>query len=251
MRFLCLCSFGLFVYAFPAIGQETLIGGWQSEFAYTVGLGKGWKVNGKILGDLFLLRDVEGDRRNTATILDLNQFEYSVTGSKSFSPFFNVAFGYLYGDVTPFAYGTRDEHRFFQQVTFSQLLHRIRLSEQIKFEERIFSTGYRSRLRIKVAVEIPLQGVSLDPGEWYIISSNEALLDLRSSDERNAFYTENRFQLSFGKLAVNKNKFEYGFGYHRAAMNQLGDREHYLYLRTGFFISQKLNSIMGVRLEKG
>ncbi|MEX2514320.1 MAG: DUF2490 domain-containing protein [Cyclobacteriaceae bacterium] len=199
---------------------------------------KGWKVNGKILDDLYFLQDIANRSEGLQTDLSFDQFEYSLTTAKSISPFLNLAFGYLYGDVSPFSEGSNNEHRLVQQITISQLFTRTRLSEQIRVEERFFGRGYRTRLRIKFALEVPLEGIKLDPGEWYLVSSNETLLDLRPRMQRNAFYTENRMQVSFGKFASNRNKTEYGIGYHLARINQNGLVENYIYFRTGFYISR-------------
>lgn len=234
----CLFLIVLFIWQSEANAQQRNIIGFQTELAYTQSLGKGWKVNGKILDDLFLLREDLNQMEGLKSDINFDLFEYSLSAAKSLSPFVNLAFGYLYGDVSPFIEGGNNEHRFVQQITISQLFNRTRLSEQVRIEERFFPSGYRTRLRVKFVLEVPLEGIKLDPGEWYFISSNESLLDLRPQTIRNAFYTENRVQVSLGKLAPNRNKTEYGIGYHLARISQNGFIENHIYFRTGFYISR-------------
>lgn len=131
-------------------------------------IGENWKVNAKVEGrQLFIQHPLTAGK---------NQFEFErldleFVASKSLSSFDAIGGGYLVrrqdGNLL---------HRFIQQYVITQnlfvfrLAHRFRVDQTIENQEKL-----QVRLRYRVSFEQPLNGLIVDPGEFYLKLNNEYL----------------------------------------------------------------------------
>ena len=73
--------------------------------------------------------------------------------------------------------GISNELRFTQEYIHVIQLNAVRLAHRLKLDQRTFrSLSTEFRFRYRVSVDFPLNGLKLDPGEFYILVSTETLL---------------------------------------------------------------------------
>lgn len=108
-----------------------------------------------------------------------------------------------------------------------KLAHRLRTDQTFTKDEAL-----EIRFRYRVAMEIPLSGSSLDPGEHYLILSNEPIFSLQGGD----FEIENRLGFSLGKLINSSQKLEWSIDYRTDKFIQEGFRTR-LWAKVGYFYS--------------
>ena len=97
--------------------------------------------------------------------------------------------------------GVSNELRLSQEYIHVRKFTVMRLAHRLKLDQRIFkslSTEYRFRYRI--SIDLPLNGVKLDPGEFYALASTETLLNLGQAFTPD---WDQRFNLGIGNQ-VNK-----------------------------------------------
>ncbi|WP_229239604.1 DUF2490 domain-containing protein [Echinicola soli] len=223
-----------------SFGQDggTNYWGTQIETSYTYPLKKGWKANGKLSSRIFWVKDGQASEETSKKTPAMDVIRFSLAVAKNHSPFLSYGMGYLIGGEQEFGGEFTRENRLFQQVTFSQLLKgRTRLAQQIRLEERFMENGDKLRLRTKFTYELPLQGSSLDPGEWYLLGEYEILMDLRKKAVRNAFLYDNRFQMNLGRYTNRLKKIEYGLGYYLTTVSQAGTKERFWFVRFALFLN--------------
>ncbi|WP_093367669.1 DUF2490 domain-containing protein [Psychroflexus sediminis] len=162
------------------------------------------------------------------------EYEHSLTDLQSFigrrfSPFVKVDIGYQYrieeGENT---------HRTIQQVSILQRASFYRIGHRIRIDETFFKDApllFRARYRLKG--QIPLQGLSLDPGEKYLAVSNELIYMIQSSEDD----LENRFAVSLGFYFDDKNKFEVGLDYRTDDYLVEDKFRHRLWFKIGYYKS--------------
>ncbi|MHA7129103.1 DUF2490 domain-containing protein [Algoriphagus namhaensis] len=124
-------------------------------------------------------------------------------------------------------------NRIIQQVSFIQRLRNYRLAHRFrtdqtfeKNEDPVF------RLRYRLALDIPLNGTTLDVGESYLVISNEPIFELQGEQ----FDIENRLVFTLGKLISEGQKFEYSLDYRTDGFFQDGFRTR-LWFKLGYFLT--------------
>ncbi|HMQ46961.1 MAG TPA: DUF2490 domain-containing protein [Saprospiraceae bacterium] len=101
-------------------------------------------------------------------------------------------------------------HRLIQQYTIIQRLPSLRLAHRIVTDQTFSdSDDTEYRLRYRLATEIPLNGQSADPKEFYIKISNEYLNSLQSAE----YDLEIRVVPLLGYAVTDKQKVEFGLDY--------------------------------------
>ncbi|MEZ4959262.1 MAG: DUF2490 domain-containing protein [Saprospiraceae bacterium] len=101
-------------------------------------------------------------------------------------------------------------HRLIQQFTITQRLTQLRLSHRL-VTDQTFSAGEPTeyRLRYRLATEIPLNGQSADPKEFYLKISNEYLNSMESGE----YDLEIRLVPLLGFAITERHKVEAGLDY--------------------------------------
>jgi len=116
-----------------------------------------------------------------------------------------LSLGYMFRSIDPFEDYRGVEHRITQQFAFLSNIRNYRIAHRIKIEERIFKEDFILRLRYRFSYDQPLQGESLDPGEWYALLSNEFVLSFSNGEED----WQNRLAFGFGKFFKSKEKLQF------------------------------------------
>lgn len=124
-------------------------------------------------------------------------------------------------------------NRFIQQFASVMRLRNMRLAHRVRTDQT-FTDGedVELRLRYRLAAEIPLDGTSLEPGENYLVISNEPIFSVQSGD----FEIENRFVATLGRLLSADEKLEVSIDYRTDKFIQEGFRQR-LWLKVGYFFT--------------
>lgn len=160
------------------------------------------------------------------------EYEHSLTDLQSFigrrlTPFVKVSLGYQYrlqeGENT---------HRPIQQISILQRESSYRIAHRVRIDQTFFKNApllFRARYRIKG--QVPLQGLRLDPGENYLVFSNELIYMVQSNEDD----LENRLTGAYGFYFNDKNKLEIGLDY-RTDDYLVDDRfRHRLWFKFGYY----------------
>lgn len=160
------------------------------------------------------------------------EYEHSLTDLQSFigrrlTPFVKVSLGYQYrlqeGENT---------HRPIQQISILQRESSYRIAHRVRIDQTFFKNApllFRARYRIKG--QVPLQGLRLDPGENYLVFSNELIYMVQSNEDD----LENRLTGAYGFYFDDKNKLEIGLDY-RTDDYLVDDRfRHRLWFKFGYY----------------
>ncbi|MBQ0732712.1 DUF2490 domain-containing protein [Aquimarina celericrescens] len=126
-------------------------------------------------------------------------------------------------------------HRAIQQFTIVQNYDLIRLGHRL-VSDQTFSRNEAPefRLRYRIAVEKPLSGSTIDPGEFYFKLSNEYLLKFQDSESD----LETRILPFLGYEINKKNKIELGLDYRLDGLLKSGS-ENDLWLSMNWFYTMK------------
>lgn len=176
--------------------------GFFPEAQFTYDLSDAYYITHKIESQhgMFDAQRVNRELAYDHTLTDLQSFV-----GRRVTPFLKVDLGYQYrieeGENT---------HRPIQQVAilqrspFFRIGHRIRTDQTFFREEEVLL-----RLRYRYAVQIPLQGRQLDPGEKYLTLSNEVIYMTQAGEDD----IENRSVASLGFYMDDNTKYEVGLDY--------------------------------------
>jgi len=126
-----------------------------------------------------------------------------------------------------------DANRIIQQFGLLQRGRNLRIAHRLRTDQT-FTRGEKVevRLRYRLALEIPLNGATLDPGEYYLAISNEPIISFKARD----FELENRAVFSLGKLIKNGKRLEWSIDYRTDGYCQKPFRTR-LWGKVGYFYS--------------
>lgn len=199
-------SLALVLFCFLA--QQTAA---QSDF--TFGLLPAINLNKKLARDIRLNFKIESRQALKQGFFQDNnplQYNYTLTDlsfltAKKIGIHEHVAFGYLIrfkeNEVI---------HRTIQQFIFSKKNNGLRLAHRVATDQTYSSSEETTfRLRYRIATEIPLNGDTVDPTEWYIKLNHEYLQSLQNGK----YDLETRLIPFFGYMLSPKHKVEVGLDY--------------------------------------
>lgn len=198
---------------------------WEPGISYTWKKGEQWAYNIK----------AESRSKIYDETVDYNfrfyEAEFYITRK-----FFNenkLTGGYMFRHEDPFeGGGFAYEHRFMQQFTFISFLRDNRLGHRIRTEQRVKHDEFENRVRYRLSYDFPLSGQSLNPGEKYLILSNEGLTTFNTEE----FSVSNRFYVGLGWYFSSKQKFESGL---EGRYSDIGAENNVLiHVVTTFYINQ-------------
>jgi len=122
------------------------------------------------------------------------------------NPFFKTALGYQY----QLEGGGENSHRFIQQAAFLQRKTGFRLGHRVRVDQTLYtSEAVKLRLRYRLSAEFPLEGQSLDAGEFYLLISGEPIYAVQDAMGE----MEARLATSIGYFISHKTKLELGLDY--------------------------------------
>lgn len=126
-----------------------------------------------------------------------------------------------------------DANRFIQQFGYLQRNRFMRIAHRFRTDQT-FEKGDKIeiRFRYRLALEIPLNGATLDPSEYYLAISNEPII----SYQEQAMELENRLVFSLGKLIKNGERLEWSLDYRTDGFVEKPFRTR-LWAKVGYFYS--------------
>lgn len=201
MRLLLLitCSF---MVGLVSLSQRTY-SGFFPEIGINKKLGESWKLTAKIESQHIVVSDDTESNWEWAYSHDRTDLQFFV--ARNLTTRSKTAIGYQYrvsGDG-------ESSHRTIQQISWLSLFRNYRFGHRVRTDQTFFSEGTSWRIRYRISSDIPVNGQQLDPGENYIIASNELIAEYLVKD----FALENRLVGGIGWYFENKNKFETSIDY--------------------------------------
>jgi hypothetical protein len=195
----------LFFLAGHLWGQKPdFSGGLTPEITLSRRLAEDFQLTGKIESQHSTVNDklpggIDWQYRYEST--DLQLF-----AARSLHPLWKVAGGYQY----QISASSANNHRTIQQLSYLQRLEGYRLGHRLRTDQTFYpSAANKYRLRYRLSGELPLQGFMVDPGEYYLVLSNELLVGWQGQ----ARDLENRFALAMGWYLNRAHQLEAGFDY--------------------------------------
>ena len=159
----------------------------------------------------FKTKKINGEQFKAGINTAYFQFAYNY----QIRPDVTLTGGFIYQRSNPDDLSTfQNEDRIFQQVTFGQRHRDFTSSHRFRFEERFIdnrsskATYLRTRLRYQIGAKVPLRGLTIDAGEFFINSYNEFYFS--TTGARNALFSDNWTYLGIGKMTKEWGSFEIG-----------------------------------------
>lgn len=212
MRIFCLAFF--LAVALPLHAQNEVERIWEPSVTYTRKLNDFWSLTGQLTA--FQSPDL------------LERVEGSLFGIRRITPSTSLGFGYLNRQITPLESNTDVEHRFTFQLSHQSVWGIHQITQRVRAEERIRTSGNVHRFRYRAGIRTPLQGERLDPGERYLLTQNEVI----GSFSDNPFSGENRLSSHLGFLLQNRQRIEIGLQHRAERLFTDADAQHVLVLST-------------------
>jgi hypothetical protein len=183
--------------------QDTYLWGTLPSLNLNTGIGGDWSLN---LKAETRLRFMQGEFGGSATSdLNFQLADFALTASRKTGLNNALAGGYLIRFR-----GEQTFHRFIQQFTIVKRFETFRMAHRFSSDQTFQSESpWELRVRYRIAAEIPLNGQSVDPGEFYLKLNNEYL----NSWEEGEPDLEIRFVPLAGYEFTDNNKVEFGLDY--------------------------------------
>jgi hypothetical protein len=130
-------------------------------------------------------------------------------------PRIQLAASYTFQRNNPISYNYSNEHRFWAQSNLFFSISKGKLNMRLRYEERFIenrlnsSFNLASRLRMQLGYNLPLNGPSIDPGEFYFNTYNESYFSLAGI--KNSTYSENWTYFGFGYDLGKMGRLELGY----------------------------------------
>jgi hypothetical protein len=190
--------------------SQSLETGILPQVTFTAPLGDKWEYTFKLESMQSFYSEGEQDYQYIRT--DLQNFV-----SFRLTPFSKIAGGYQYR----FLQSGENSHRYIQQYSWLQRLRQFRIGHRIRTDQTVSPAEKTEfRFRYRLSTDLPLNGSTIDPREFYLIVSDEVVLGLQSG----LFDLENRIGLSLGNNLTNNRKVELGLDYRLDRPDQFRNR---------------------------
>lgn len=184
---------------------------WEPDFSYTWKVSNRWTANTKMS-----IRNTlaEPSEKGTTAHYQVNYIQPQLFATYSLWTNLKLSAGYTYqlSQLTETHRG--QEHRPAEQVAFLTYLGATRIAHRIRLEQRFRQRDYTNRIRYRFAYDTPLNGQQLDPGEKYLVASNEFLFSFDAARRLG----ENRAYLGIGWYFNDQRKLEAGLQYRLAGI---------------------------------
>ncbi|MDD4108081.1 MAG: DUF2490 domain-containing protein [Prolixibacteraceae bacterium] len=183
--------------------QDTFLLGTLPSLNFNKGLNKDWSLNLKAESRISFLQGEFGT--NPPSDFEFQVADFAFTTARKTGLNNSLAGGYLIR-----LKGSQTYHRLIQQFTLVRRYESFRLAHRISSDQTFNSEEpWELRLRYRITFEIPLNGQSVDPGEFYLKLNNEYL---NSWEEKEADL-EIRLSPLTGYGFKDSNKLEFGLDY--------------------------------------
>lgn len=227
MHYIIVC-FVFLLLSLQSFGQNRRsLSGFFPEAQISYKTNKDIKLTAKIESQHGMIQNTPNSEADVNYFHSLTDFQGFVGGK--ISPFISIAGGYQYRVAS----NRPNSHRSMQQISFLQKKSKIRINHRVRLDQTFADKTFPEfRARYRLALEIALDGKNLDPGEFYLVLSDEGIYSYQS-DEANL---ENRAVISLGHFFTNKQKLEAGIDYRIDGFINHNTR-HRTWLKVGWFIN--------------
>lgn len=215
----------LIQFSNTVFAQSTFQMGGLPSLNFNIKLKNDWSLNSKIESRLLFQRgEINGDvDKNFNYVLT----DFSLIGAKKIGLNSRIAGGYL----IRFEEGVL-KHRFIQQYVIVQKLSGFRLAHRFLFDQTFSASEEPEfRLRYRITSELPLNGESVDPGEYYLKINNEYINSLQAME----YDLEIRLIPLIGYDISERFKIETGLDY-RVNSFLTNNTRHSYWMTLNFFI---------------
>lgn len=215
----------LIQFSNTVFAQSTFQMGGLPSLNFNIKLKNDWSLNSKIESRLLFQRgEINGDvDKNFNYVLT----DFSLIGAKKIGLNSRIAGGYL----IRFEEGVLN-HRFIQQYVIVQKLSGFRLAHRFLFDQTFSASEEPEfRLRYRITSELPLNGESVDPGEYYLKINNEYINSLQAME----YDLEIRLIPLIGYDISERFKIETGLDY-RVNSFLTNNTRHSYWMTLNFFI---------------
>ncbi|MDF0707219.1 DUF2490 domain-containing protein [Muricauda sp. 81s02] len=183
-------------------GQENLTGYWQPQFAINYHVAGSYSHNFSIANRNYIFADEEFTLKGRQ--LDVAHFsQLKIRDNQS------IALGIQYRFRNNFE-NRENELRITQQYNFTNKPFAVRYGHRFRTEQRITKSLTTHRFRYRFAMDFPLMGEKLDPGEPYFVGSIENLLSVA---KQNVPQYDTRLSGQIGWQLYGGFKFQMGIEY--------------------------------------
>ncbi|WNJ19276.1 DUF2490 domain-containing protein [Pontibacter sp. G13] len=230
MKGILLCGILLFSSSVLAQNRE-VFGGIFPEAAVTVKFAKFYSSTFKIESIHQLVVDRDAERPNWRYQHESTEFQFFVGYKVSPLSDFSVAYIFAVDGDGP------NTHGLTEQLGVVQLLPYFKLGHRFRFDQTFFPKGEgpaRLRVRYRLAMDLPLEGLEIDPNEFFLLVSDEVLVDWR--DGRSDL--ENRFVAQLGYKFDKWGKLQGGLDYRIDRLFETGLRQRF-WLKFSYFVTLK------------
>ncbi len=220
----------LFLLSAGAFAQKGIFWQWEPEFSYTWKPADRWSANVKAAVQQTFNEPVD-EGQDSKYQINYTQVQFFGTYNLWTTTQFTGGYGFRFNDLLDPAPG--HEHRLMEQITFLVYPAGKRIANRFRAEQRFEDQSYINRLRYRIAYETPLQGSRLDPGEQYLITSNEVLFSFNAKEQ----FAANRLYLGIGWFLNNKRKLEAGVQYRLNEIG-MGKPETAIWFTTAYYLNR-------------
>lgn len=228
MRNFSIAIFLLFCLPSTIYAQErVLYGGFFPEMALSHSFTEKYSSTFKIESQHITFNNEDSEPNTWRYAQSLTDFQ--LFGGLKLSPFWKTALGYQYR-VESEAFNS---HRFIQQVAFVQNSRAVRFGHRVRTDQTFEpEVDMEFRIRYRFSSEIPMEGLTLDPQEFYLILSDEIIYSIQSWESE----IENRLVGSLGYFFSKKSKLEAGLDWRIDRLVAPGIRNR-LWFKVGYFLN--------------
>jgi hypothetical protein len=204
--------------------QDTYFLGTLPSLNLNKGINSDWSLNFKAESRLRFLQGEFGG--NASSNLDFQVADFALTTSRKTGLNNALAGGYLIR-----LRGEESFHRFIQQFTVVKRYETLRMAHRFLSDQTFSSNNpWELRLRYRITAEIPLNGQSVDPGEFYLKLNNEYLNSWQEGEPD----LEIRLVPLAGYEFTDNNKLEFGLD-HRLSSFIDGNSRNSFWLNIGWY----------------
>ena len=143
------------------------------------------------------------------------------------TPLASLSVGYQYRMTN----SEDNSHRLIEQLSFVQKSSLLRVGHRIRLDQTFLDEGLQLRFRYRLSLEIPLNGHSLDPKEFYLLAQDEPIMSFEPEKQD----LENRLNTAIGYVFRNHSKIQSGIDYRTDRYFIAGFR-HRIWWKTGLYL---------------
>lgn len=210
--------------------QEGWLWQWEPTLSYTREVSKRWVANAQTTAQQSLLPRSE---LNSGRRYHFENVQLQLFGTYHWRTHLKLTGGYSFRINDPIESLGSHNHRLMEQLTLLSYTGKYRWAGRLRVEQRFQDQGYINRWRYRISLDAPLNGEELNPGEKYLVASDEWLFSFNSQQHQH----QNRLYVGVGWYTINQQKLEVGLQYR---IDKIGSTalKNILWLSTAFYWSK-------------